>query len=249
MTLSLFPGRSRAEAGEAPSVARSAVAVLTVAVVLVSGFFAGRLTSAQPSASAPAPGLVAPTPADERPGPTRTSNGVPVGYAHTPEGAVAAATGYLTTISDKRAFSRDWREDAYRVMAAPDSYGRLIDSVRPSYDRIAADLALDDAVAYNGSVLAMTVPIGYRVDDYTDGRATVTVWAAAWLTRPTGQQLPLRAHTTTVELVWTDGDWKLDRVRGSRPLDPPGVAAPPTIETLREMSGFQRFRSQPVESS
>src|SRR5205814_10618586 len=59
-------------------------------VLLAAGFGIGRL-----SAPAAAGGQQAKVSGQSGPGPWRVENGVPVGYAHTQEGAVAAATGYL----------------------------------------------------------------------------------------------------------------------------------------------------------
>jgi hypothetical protein len=173
-------------------------------------------------------------------------NDVPVSYAHTEQGAVAAATGYLSAIGDKRAFSREWRERAYRTMAAPGVADELLASVAGSYERIDGDLGLGDAAAYDGSLLAVTVPVGYRVDEYSDERASITVWAAGWLTRLSGPQLPLRAQTSTMELTWVEGDWKLTGVTGIEPLDPPGVAAPVTDQALEQMRGFTAYEYEPA---
>lgn len=245
----LAPATERAT-GRGSATRRLALAVAGV-VLLAAAFLLGRMTVPAAVADAPqqavADDAAAPVAAEADPGPARVVDEVPVGYAHTEQGAVLAATNYLSAIGDKRAFSQVWRERAYRAMAAPEAVEELLDSVDASYDRIADDLALNDAAAYDGSVLAVTLPVGYRVDSYQADRATVTVWAAGWLTRLTGEQLPLRAQTSTIELVWTDDDWKLSGVSGIEPLDPPGVAAPVTADALAEMRGFYAYEYEPQE--
>ena len=188
------------------------------------------------------PGAAQPAPAS---GPAGVRNDVPVGYARSEDGAVAAATGYLSAIGDKRAFNRSWRETAYRTMADPATVDDLLASVAASYERIDGDLGLGDAAAYDGSILAVTVPVGYRVDDYTEDRASITVWAAGWVTRLSGPQLPLRAQSSTMELTWVESDWKLTAVTGIEPLDPPGVAAPVTDEAFSQMRGFNAYEYRP----
>ena len=198
-----------------------------------------------PDGGAPAgaaPGAAQPAPAS---GPASVRNDVPVGYARSEDGAIAAATGYLSAIGDKRAFNRSWRETAYRTMADPATADELLESVAASYERIDGDLGLGDAAAYDGSILAVTVPVGYRVDDYAQDRASITVWAAGWLTRLSGPQLPLRAQSSTMELTWVESDWKLTAVTGIEPLDPPGVAAPVTDEAFSQMRGFNAYEYHP----
>lgn len=232
------------------------MAVVGIAL-LAGGFLLGRLTvpgavtrivapaAAEPADPADPAAPVAPV--DPGAGPYEVRNEVPVGYARTEAGAVAAATGYLEAIGDKRAFSPEWRERAYRTIADPEVVDELLASVEQSYQRVDGELGLGDAAAYDGSVLAVTVPVGYRVDSFDRDRATVTVWAAGWLTRLTGSQLPLRAQTSTMELVWLDEDWKLSEVTGIEPLDPPGIAAPVNAQTLAEMRGFNAYEYRPQE--
>lgn len=227
---------------------RSAVKAVAAAVVLlaalVAGVVLGRLSVA-PNTTPATEEQVVEGPIGEDPGPTGSVRGVPVGYARSAEGAVAAATGYTLTLADKRTFNPAWRDAAYRVIAAPDAYPALVESVRGSYTRIADRVGLDDAAAYDGSIQATTVPLGYRVDAYHSERATVTVWSAGWLTRPRGTQLPLRARTMTFELAWVDADWKIVGVSANEPLDPPGVSVPPTLAMQNHMATFTPYHWAP----
>jgi hypothetical protein len=250
VALRLAPSRPELGVSRRPRLARWVAVGLGGVGLLVAVFAAGRLTAptlAGPAvATAPTGGAAtAAAPATIGPGPYDIVDDVPVGYAHTEAGAIAAATNYIAAISDKRAFNEAWRTNAYQVMAAPDAYQQLVDSVAASYQRIDADLGLGEAAAYDGSIQAVTVPLGYRVDAVDEQRATITVWAAGWLARPQGQQLPLRATANTVELVWVNGDWKLLRVVDTQPLNPPGVSGPPTVQALQEMAGFVPYEHVP----
>jgi hypothetical protein len=255
VALRLAPATERA-VGARTRLARLLAGVVAGLALLAAGFGLGRVSAARPL---PVPAVAAPSApsGQERapaapvvvqgPGPARYANDIGVGFARTEAGAVAAATGYLEALGDKRAFDADWRERAYRTIADPAVADELITSVEESYQRVDDELGLGDGAAYNGSVLAVTVPVGYRVDQYDEDRAVVTVWAAGWLTQSSGPELPLRAQTATVELVWVDGDWKLAGVTGIQPLDPPGVAAPVTAQALAEMRGFNAYDYRPQE--
>lgn len=254
MALRLAPATGRMAGRVGSRTARLLAGVLACTALLAAGFGLGRVSTTR-TASAPAPAAdqgQALAPAAESvtvtdPGPTRYVNDVGTGYARSEAGAVAAATGYLEALGDKRAFDAGWRERAYRTVADPAVADELIASVADSYQRVDAELGLGDGAAYNGSVLAVTVPVGYRVDAYDSERATITVWAAGWLIQSSGPELPLRAQTATVELVWLSDDWKLTGVTGVQPLDPPGVAAPVTAQALAEMRGFNAYDYEPQE--
>ncbi len=66
-------------------------AVLAIGALLAVSFIVGRVSA--PSGG----GRAQVVNAQGGPGPTHVVNGVPVGYAHTQAGAVAAATNYLET--------------------------------------------------------------------------------------------------------------------------------------------------------
>lgn len=248
MRLKLLPARQRAGRTDVGVLPRRLVALVAGIALLAGSFMAGRSSAPTSVArTSPAPGEPAPVEVEQGPGPRDVVDGVPVGYARTEPGAVAAATGYLAAIGDKRAFNRQWRENAYRVISAPHAHDALVTSVEPSYERIATDLGLGDAAAYDGSIQAVTVPLGYRVKSYDEDHATIVVWAAGWLSRARGQQLPLRAQANTIELGWIDDDWKLTGVSASQPLDPPGVTVPPDAQIVAEMAQFNRYRHHPQE--
>src|SRR5579859_1626921 len=104
---------SRYGGGLSPKVLAIALAAIVGLVMLGLGFYAGRASApaARPATAAPASG----------PGPTRVENGVPVGYAHTSEGAVAAATNFLEVRLGPMMFSPDQYRAAMDTMAAPET--------------------------------------------------------------------------------------------------------------------------------
>src|SRR5207247_6082118 len=86
---------------DSPSGARSrwvkVGALVAGAVVLaVAAFGVGRVTA--PAAAGGGSRVTVNAPSGGGPGPTRVENGVPVGYAHTQDGAVAAATDFVAGV-------------------------------------------------------------------------------------------------------------------------------------------------------
>src|SRR6266702_3768962 len=86
---------------------------LGAVVLAVAAFGIGRWTAPASASGQQRATVSAPS---GGPGPTRVENGVPVGYAHTQEGAVAAATNYLTVVDGQ-------------MITQPDKYRAAIDTV------------------------------------------------------------------------------------------------------------------------
>ncbi|HVD14644.1 MAG TPA: hypothetical protein VNK73_09355, partial [Actinomycetota bacterium] len=130
----------RASRAAGPSVAPTRLSLLLLALVLFSGgLVIGRsstrtasvtptapapsVTAANPPASAGAPATGA-TRASKT-GPTRLDHGVGVGWAHTREGAVAAATNYTVALGGTLVFDPVARDKAIEVLAAPKARAAL----------------------------------------------------------------------------------------------------------------------------
>ena len=108
-------------AGQRPRTGRGQLVVLAagIGIVLVlAGFIAGRQTA--PAVPVPA--------ATQRPaasgvvrGPGDISRGVPLGYARSKEGAVAAAVNFAGVLNSQRLVDRDTYLNAVRAITAPES--------------------------------------------------------------------------------------------------------------------------------
>lgn len=187
-----------------------ALLALVVAVaLLLAGYVAGR------SSAAPGPDEPAPTPTAAQPaasvlnGPARIVGGVPLGYAHSRDGAVAAALNYAGVLTSHRLVDPKVYTDAVAAITAPESRDAevrkangYLDALEDQYNLVAkAQLGVSVAIRY--------APVTHQVVRYTDDTATVRVWGSTVL--GIEQELwPVELwSTTTFKLVWVDDDWRV----------------------------------------
>jgi hypothetical protein len=131
-------------------------------------------------------------------------DGVPVGEAHTPAGALAAADNYLALSSqtleqDPRAFSTLVSE-AY----APQVRASTLAEAQRLREADVSDLA-----AYRDGARAIAIVAARRLDSYTPNQATITSWLAGFLWGP---HTPPRQSWNLVDttLRWQSGRWLVD---------------------------------------
>lgn len=212
--------------------------------IFVVGLIAGNLLAAAASPGAVRSRPVAPDPADGA-GPRSVVDEVPVGFARSPEGAVAAATSYLTTLSERlMALPPPAREAALRRMLSPGAPGDLTAQLGRATASI--DGARRAAAGGKGASRAFirNLPVAYRVRAFTDERASVVVWSnAVWVID--GIATPGQAWaTTTLELVWAGDDWRLWSVAssdGPTPAGPTMLPSSPT-ELLDGLADYVGYR-------
>ena len=182
-------------------------------------------------------------------GPSRRIGGVPMGWAPSTSGAVAAAAGYAKTMSALWFLTdQDRRHQAIRLLATPDRAA----SLTASQDRLAGQLS---ALLGSGSgggadhAILTTALLGYRVDSFTGARAQVALWAVVVHGTEVGPSLAPAWTTSTLDLEWTGGDWKLASATtapGPGPVAQPDeglVGAPASLITAA--STFREFTDVP----
>lgn len=243
------PRRSRLWVGFALTV------VVIVAVVIGQGGD-GRRAVPTGSAAKPAPearvGAAAPPPplsaaGPENPGPRRTEGALPVGFARTEDGAVAAATTYLSTLHGLALGDAGAREEAVRRMSAPEAPG-IVDQTLAGMAFL--DGVVDEARAAlpGARVFLREVPVAYDLSRFDPTRARVEVWSLGVVLIEGRTQATQVWSTNTVELAWDNGDWRLwswARVPGPVPaasLDPPTDPA----EVLAAIDGWEGYRYVPA---
>lgn len=168
-------------------------------------------------------------------GPTRSVDGIPVGYERSRQGAAAAALAYATALA-RPEFITDAtrRTEILDAIATPDVARRY---ERRDYSAI-AQTPVYRATREGKPSVWQTTPLGYRVERYTGADAEVFTWSMA--ITGAGRTLPVAAFGTGARrLVWQDGDWKFAGDVG-RAQDGP---TPALLETASPTS-TEQFRAR-----
>ena len=265
-----LPEQRRLGVGGMPSMLAT---VLLALVLFLGGLLVGRVTTgggtAAPPADAPAtsaaaatdetaPRVAATTPqaqagpaAASRVGPREVVSGVPVGYQHSEQGAVAAAANYATVLSSTLILDQPRRRAAIEALAAPETLGRQQRAFDQAVASLRKGLGVTDGSALDGTVLLRAVPVGWRLKEYTGDRATVAIWVTSVLgalgTPPDGVPVREAWGTTTVKLRWVDGDWKqLQTTTTDGPVPIADTATPTAASQLiPEAQQFKEFNYAP----
>lgn len=173
-------------------------------------------------------------------GPTAVEAGVPVGYARSEAGAQAAAVGYLGTGQLMVDASPAGVRAATEAMAAE---GAAEGQHREMSGRLAVlGRSLEGAtgpVAYRQAVLAI------RVDAYSPSRARVSLWHVGVLSASGVAPPQAGWATSTFELVWEEGDWKIwseTLAPGPAPILNDDVAPASAEQLDAALSGFAPHR-------
>jgi hypothetical protein len=266
-----LPEQRRLGAGGLPSMLTT---VLLAVVLFLGGLLVGRATTRTttaggPSAAAPATTAVTPaagevatpgtaaTPqaqagaaATSRVGPRRVVAGVPVGYEHSQQGAVAAAANYAKVLSSELILDKASRHKAIDTLAAPEARARQQRALDRDVALVAKGLGTGGASRADGTVLLRAVPVGWRLEEYAGDRATVALWVTSVggsLNGPGGRPVQEGWGTTTVKLRWTGGDWKLlqsTNTDGPTPLADPAAPTAPS-QLIPQAQDFKEFTYAP----
>jgi hypothetical protein len=204
--------------------------------------------AASPGTAAAAPAAAAT--ATKGVGPRRIQNGVKVGYAHSREGAIAAAANYTTALSSDLILDPVRRKAAIDTLAAPEAKARLQKTFDQAVASLRSGLGVTGATE-DAQVLLRATPVGWRVEEYSDRAAKVAIWVTSvgGSIGGTDGPVPIREGwgTTTVELRWAGGDWKqVDSTTSDGPV-PIADVAPPTAapELVSKASEFKEFTYAP----
>jgi hypothetical protein len=263
-----LPEQRRFGAGGMPTLLTM---VLGAIVLFLGGLVVGRATmtgdqkgAATPAttaaAVAPATPTTAASPATAAPqaeaapatgvGPRRVANGVGVGYAHTQQGAVAAAANYARALSSTLILDTARRRVAIDTLAAPEARARLQKTFDQAVASIRAGLGVTGSAGEDAQVLLRATPVGWRVEQYGKGTARVAIWVTSVGGSVGGSgSAPVREGwgTTTVSLRWVGNDWK--QVASTTTDGPVPIAdvAPPTAagELVSKANEFKEFTYAP----
>ncbi|WP_318208451.1 hypothetical protein [Streptomyces sp. SJL17-1] len=223
---------------------RSLITVVGVVVVLVAAIaFANRgggdpADAAGPSADTPA--KTAPTAATGIRPVTGKNGQIPTGYAQDEQGAQSAATNYAVALGSAEMFSAATRSEIVHAVYAPS----VVAARQDDFDKVYADKGFlsrvglqEDGTAPQGlTFISRTIPVGSKVENYTDDKATVSVWYSSLFgLAGEGSKKPVTEawYTNSYELQWVDGDWKVTGL--SQKDGPVPVARDQRASTAQEM--------------
>ena len=201
----------------------------TVGILLLAGVFvAGRWSAGANHPARPARQV----PVNVGwPGASRMVGGMPVGYAHTREGAAAAATNYVQLLGGAIALSPAATRRAVAAVAAPSQEGQL---ATQSEQGLAELNNRTQALTYAGRgvpVVLLRAPITYQIESYTPTRAVVAIWDVAVLAID-GVDAPIQDwERWDIVLLWERGDWRDSVERTIQPGPVPQLTQEATADT------------------
>lgn len=217
---------------------RAAILAATL-LVAVGGFGAGRTTAPHAAALA-APNAIAPALPDW-PGATRLESGAPVGYTHTPVGAVDAATNYQILLAGPLLTTPTKLREAEQVIYTPAARDSLMAGAEQGLVGLNTQTQLLTNATKGVPVSLICVPITYRIDSYDPAHAAVSVWWV-WVVGQQGAMVPTQAWVTSFFSLEWQGDWKVADVSSVNALVPLLTQSPiQTRDLPAQMNGYQEY--------
>jgi hypothetical protein len=200
------------------SSSRSLVTVVGVVVLLIAAIaFANRGDGDADSSSSGSDKAEssATAPTGERPVKSKTGD-IATGYAHTEQGAQSAATNYGIALGSADMYDLDKRHAIVNTVYAPD----VATAQLPEFDQVYSresflekiGLTKDGAAPSGQTFVSRVVPVGTKVTSYNDSTASVALWYTSLFgLSGEGSKNPVTEswYTTTYQLKWVDGDWKV----------------------------------------
>ena len=215
----------------APAV--GALALFVLGLLVGAALFGGDGETTQTTTDAPIASA-------GEPGPRRVVKGVPVGYARTEAGAVAAATAYVTALSGEALLDERRIRTVLEVIAARDVLSELArayqQGARLTRERLGIGGAAQPTVVFRESAL------GYRVDRFSADEATISIWTIGVAGSSAAAPPQQSWSTTEVRLRWAR-DWKVEGLRSrSGPTPSLAGAVSPGSQLFKEISEFEVYR-------
>jgi hypothetical protein len=219
---------------------RSRIAiVLATGAALILAAAVGRLTAPHQEAETPQIRAL------PRPAALGVAAGVPVGYAHTRAGAVAAMAAYGQALADPRVQLDDQRRRAVAAAVGTERYARALEDAEAVFAARRRG-AVGQALRPGAHAVFLGLPVAYRVMSYDGSRAVIKSWGVAVLASDTGLEPRASWGTTTTTAVWHDDDWKVDEVRSRAGPVPVGTGTPSDAGSfIAALAGMRALRHVP----
>ncbi|MGW1521723.1 hypothetical protein [Streptomyces sp. NPDC001588] len=237
------------------SSSRSLVTVVGVVVLLIAAIaFANRGGGDSSSDSGDnKPNTSATAASGTRPVKSKSS-GIPSGFAHDQQGAASAAANYGVALGSTGMFDAAQRHTIVDAVYTPQvATNRQADLDRAySNKEFLSNIGLtSDGTAPGGATfVSRIIPVGTKVTKYSSVSATVELWYTSLFglsgdasTNPVSESW----YTTTYQLKWTNGDWKVtDFTQKDGPVpvgrDQKASTADDMTKAVEEYGGFTYAR-------
>lgn len=223
------------------------VAIGAAVIALIAGLLLVALGAPHHSAESVGDNSAPPTltaVATNSAGPITQRAGLPAGFTHDQNGATSAAIAYATASQRWLYFTDDQITAAVTAIATPSAAPRLsgdvVTDVRTARQRLGAS---------PGRVWWLVRPLAWHVESYRADQATVAVWTVTVLSADKVAAPQCEWVTVTVDLVWVDGDWRVDAVRdtkGPTPVTGPSDQPWDAVPFDRALTGFTRMDGEPL---
>jgi hypothetical protein len=162
--------------------------------------------------------------------------------ARTRAGAVSAAARSITAFDGGVLLDPARLRVVVGHLVSASSRGRLIQAFNEAGAETRAKLGADTAP--RPVIVLRSVPVGYRIEQFTTTKATVAVWYVGIVGSGATVQPQQSWRTQIVSLVWEDGAWKVSAFESSSgptpPLSTTEVAEPPG-ELFATIPHFEEF--------
>ena len=228
----------------------SAIGLAGAAGVL--GFVLGRGTAPHAGASEAAPAQVAGPRIGPASGPSRFLAGVPVGYAATRVGAVAAAAAYQQHLFGTLLLRPQELRAAVSAVAAPEKRDALVAKLETAAAVLEQRFQMVTAVAHGVPAEVLTFPMTTQVLSYDAENARVRVYTCTMLAEKDVLAPSTIWGTVVVTLRRTRDDWQLvdSGVDDGSPSVIPSVqgTAGTTAAVPPQLDAFQQYIYAPPAS-
>ncbi|QIY96839.1 hypothetical protein HEP87_26045 [Streptomyces sp. S1D4-11] len=254
------PGDVYGGARRGRSSSRSLVTVVGVVVLLIAAIaFANRGGDDSSSSSGTGNGggtatRTSPTaPSGQRPVDTNTG-GIPTGYRHDVQGAQSAATNYGVALGSTGMFDTNQRHAIVNTVYAPEVAAARQSDLDSAYssEKFLTNIGLtkDGRAPAGQTFVSRIIPVGTKVTSSSTDSATVELWYTSLFgLSGNGSTNPVSESwfTTTYQLKWISGDWKVadfSQKDGPVPVgrDQKASTADDMTKAVEEYGGFTYAR-------
>ncbi|QWB24679.1 MULTISPECIES: hypothetical protein [Streptomyces] len=235
---------------------RSLVTVVGVVVLLLAAIaFANRGgdDADKTDSTGNKPETAATAPSGEKPVESKTGE-IPTGYPQSEQGAQSAATNYGIALGSADMFDAGKRRAIVNTVYPSD----VAATQMPAFDQVYSKesflekigLTKDGTAPSGQTFISRVIPVGTKVTAFNHGTATVALWYTS-LFGLSGEasKNPVTEswYTTTYELKWVDGDWKVtDSTQSDGPVpvgrDQRASTAEDMTKAVEEYGGFTYAR-------